>query len=304
MAKEPKKNEEDGIELDLSKDQAKEPEIQVVEAEKEPEIAAKREIPAEEGIAELKRQLDNERKARAEAEHRANEAVSQVNAAKSEVEDTNLQLVNNAIATVTQNKKILRSQYSAAMSVGDYEKAAEIQDAMADNSAKLLQLENGKAAMESRPKEAPQRPRAADPVEALASQLTPRSAAWVRAHPEYATDPRLNAKMIAAHNLAIADGLVADTDEYFSEVENTLKISRKAPQRSDDDDPMQAAAQVTQRRYAPPEAPVSRSGSAPDKRPNVVRLTAQEREIASMMGMTEVEYATNKLALKKEGKLN
>jgi len=304
MSKEQNNSSNEEIDVDISKDPAKNPEIQVVAAEKEPEIASPREIPAEEGIAELKRKLESERSARLEAEQRAREAASQVHAAKTEVEDTNLQLVNNAIATVTQNKKILRSQYSAAMAVGDYEKAAEIQDAMADNSAKLLQLENGKAAMESRPKDVPQRPRVSDPVEALASQLTPRSAAWVRAHPEYATDPRLNAKMIAAHNLAIADGLVADTDDYFSEVENTLKISRKAPQRVDDEDPMQAAAQVTQRRYAPPEAPVSRSGSAPDKRPNVVRLTAQEREIASMMGMTEVEYATNKLALKKEGKLN
>ena len=35
-----------------------------------------------------------------------------------------------------------------------------------------------------------------------------------------------------------------------------------------------------------------------------VRLTAQEREMASMMGMTVEEYAKNKLALQKEGKLN
>jgi hypothetical protein len=35
-----------------------------------------------------------------------------------------------------------------------------------------------------------------------------------------------------------------------------------------------------------------------------VRLTSAEREMADMMGMTEKEYAVNKLALQREGKLN
>jgi phage I-like protein len=36
----------------------------------------------------------------------------------------------------------------------------------------------------------------------------------------------------------------------------------------------------------------------------VVRLSKDEREMAQMMGMTDQEYAKNKLALVKEGKLN
>jgi hypothetical protein len=67
---------------------------------------------------------------------------------------------------------------------------------------------------------------------------------------------------------------------------------------------MNEAAKPTQRRQAPPSAPVTRSGTAPGTRPNVVRLSAQEREMAEMMQMTETEYARNKLALQKEGKLN
>jgi phage I-like protein len=33
-------------------------------------------------------------------------------------------------------------------------------------------------------------------------------------------------------------------------------------------------------------------------------LTSEEREMAQMMGMTEKDYAVNKVALQKEGKLN
>jgi hypothetical protein len=35
-----------------------------------------------------------------------------------------------------------------------------------------------------------------------------------------------------------------------------------------------------------------------------VRLSSEEREMAQMMGMTPEEYGKNKLALKREGKLN
>jgi hypothetical protein len=36
----------------------------------------------------------------------------------------------------------------------------------------------------------------------------------------------------------------------------------------------------------------------------VVRLSGEEREMAAMMKMTPEEYAKNKVALKKEGRLN
>jgi phage I-like protein len=35
-----------------------------------------------------------------------------------------------------------------------------------------------------------------------------------------------------------------------------------------------------------------------------VRLSAEEREMATMMGMTPEDYARNKVALKREGKLH
>jgi hypothetical protein len=57
------------------------------------------------------------------------------------------------------------------------------------------------------------------------------------------------------------------------------------------------------RRSAPVAAPVSRSGQAPGTRPNVVRLTSEEREIARFNKMSDQEYARYKMQLQKEGKL-
>jgi hypothetical protein len=247
--------------------------------------------------------LEQERKARLEAERRAREAYESAADAKNEVQDTNLQLVKNAIDTVKRNNEILKYNYSEAMAVGDYNKAAEIQESMGMNSAKLMELERGRAHMENAPKVvAPEPPRPSDPVEALASQLSPRSADWVRRNPQCVTDPRMYQKMVAAHNLAVADGYTPDTDDYFGMIEDTLKIGRRV-NIDQDDDPMSGAAKVTQRRSAPPAAPVSRGGGGTGSRPNEVRLTREEIETARDLGMTEKEYARNKMLLKKEGRL-
>ncbi len=285
---------DDPIEIELTDDTPTEEPVIVEKAEeKEPD-------PVDDGLEALKQQLESERKARAEAERRANEAAQTAYQAQTEMQDSNLHLVVNAIETVNQTNSILKSNYRDAMAAGDYDLAAEIQAEMSSNAAKLLQLEQGKQALENAPRGEAPRPYTADPVEALASQLSPRSADWVRRNPQFATDNRLYQKMIAAHNLAVADGIDPDTDDYFASIEDTLRIRS----RNDYEDASSAAAKPVQRRSAPPAAPVSRSGTGTGTRPNRVTLSAEEREMANFMGMTPEEYGRHKLALKKEGRMN
>ena len=178
-------DEQDHVEINLDPiaTKAEEPEIQVVKAEETPEPPKKKlrnEVSPEDGIQELRAKLDQERQARVDAERRAQEAANREFQAKNEVQDTNLHLVTNAIDTVRRENDMLTSSYAEAMGSGDYDRASKIQRAMATNEARLLQLENGKAAMESQPKQAPPKPQYADHVEALASQVTPASANWLR----------------------------------------------------------------------------------------------------------------------------
>lgn len=279
------------IELEEPVEKTEPEEIKVEKAEEQPQRG--RDVEPEEGLEVLKAKLEQERLARIEAEKRAAEFSETAHKARSEVQDSNLHLVTNAIETVKQSTDVLKANYREAMSNGDFDTAAEIQSAMATNAAKLLQLEQGKAALEAQALEpAPPPYRYEDPVEAFTSQLSYRSAQWVRRHPEFVTDQRLNSKMVAAHNLAIADGIEPDTDDYFNAIEGILKIGHQEAE------PRQAP------RRSPPAAPVSRSGTGTGGRANVVTLTAAEREMAGMMGMTEKEYALNKRSLQKEGKLN
>lgn len=288
---------EDRLELDLG-DDPKPAEDIIVEKSEEKTPAD----PVEDTLEALKKQLDEERRGRQEAMRRANEAEQSAYAAQGEVQDTSLHLVSNAIDTVRQNNNILKSNYREAMAMQDFDSAADIQAEMSANAARLLQLEQGKQALENQPRQPAPKPYQADPVEALASQLSPRSAEWVRRNPQYATDPRLYQKMIAAHNLAMADDIPADSDDYFDAIEDTLRMRRQDNSR--DYDAMADAAKPTQRRSAPPAAPVSRSGGGGGSKPDRVTLSAAEREMASMMGMTIDEYGRNKLILQKEGKLN
>lgn len=295
---------EDQIELILEDKEPDEPQIEVQKAENVENVERDEASDPKVAIAELNRKLKEANQRAQAAERSAREQYEHSLAARAEVEDTNLHLVNNAIETVRRENDILKANLRDAMASGDYDKAAEAQEAISMNAAKLLQLENGREAMKNQPRQPVQpMPRAVDPVEQVKASLSSRSAAWVDKHPEFVRDQRLFRKMVAAHELAVADGIEADSDEYFASVEKTLGIRSKVEAETDDG-AFSSASQPVQRRAAPPSAPVSRSGNGTGSKPNVVRLTAAEREMADMMGMTEKDYALNKLALQREGKLN
>ena len=313
-----RKKNEDQLDLPLGEETvAKADEIEIIKDDLDSESEIKVEsaedksddgLEPEIGIKELKAQLEKERNARFEAEKRAKEATDNARSSKMDVERTNLQLLETAIETIKQDQAALKGRLRDAMQMGDHETVFDVQEQIAKNTFKLENIEDGRKRLESQIKN-PAIETNNDPVEALASQLTPRSAEWVRNHPQCVTDQRLYQKMIASHNLAVADGYVPDSDDYFEFIEDTMKLNQRSEPRreariEEDDSPLSSASTATKQRTAPPAAPVSRTASSGQPRNNVVRLTRDEREMAQMMGMTDQEYAKNKVALIKEGKLN
>lgn len=255
------------------------------------------------GIKELKERLEAERKARFEAEKRAYEYQTQAVQSQSDVQDSNLQLINGAIDKIKRENDFMKAELRNSMASGDFDKAADIQEYMSINAAKLLQLENGRASLEQRLQEKPKMPEPppVDPVEQAASTLSPRSAAWVRAHPECIQDANMYRRMVNSHNIAMDDGLEPDSDEYFEFIEQRLGYRKRDDLQNLQS--MSSASTATQRRSAPPAAPSSRSANSGTSSGNVVRLTAEQKEMAQMMGLKPEEYAKNMLDLKKEGKL-
>ena len=204
----------DEIQLDLDLN-LEEPAKAETEVKKEPD----------DGIAALKEQIRIAKEEAAKSEAKARSAMQEVAKAKSEVDDTNLHLINNAIDKFKSDADILKVSYAAALESGNYLQAAEIQLEMTRNSQGLLQLENGREAMKNKPIVKQSKD---EEIERFLDSLSERSSSWLRAHPEYIKNERLNQKMLLAHAVALDDGLVVDTDEYFESIENRLGIRNKA----------------------------------------------------------------------------
>lgn len=258
------------------------------------------EIKPEEGIEELKAKLLAEQKARAEAEARASQVTSVAQHAFVEKEQSDIALVQSAIQQVDREAKDLKARLAAARKSNDTDAEADVfleMQALANNKH---QLEQGLEALKDRALAARRQPVAPvaprnDPVEAVASRLTPASAKWVREHPEFATDDAKRNKMVAAHYDATAEGLAADTPQYFEFIENRLGVTN-------DPEPRQTAQRQTSLRSPPPAAPAR--GNAPSRNPRTMQLSPLQREMARASGLTDEEYAANLAALRKEGKVS
>lgn len=250
----------------------------------------------DDALAEIKARLENsEREREAEGRRAAAEAARAAEAERTALE-ANKGLITNAIEARKQAREALKARYIEAREAGDHGAEFDLNEELARNASEIMQLEQGKAQLERAPQPRIQQRAETDPAAALAGSMEQqgfnRSAQWLRSHPEFARDPKKYQKMLAAHNLAVADDIEPDTDAYFQAVEATLGI-RKAP------------APIQQREAPPPAAPVGRQSATVGgaTRPNVVRLTAEQVELAEAMGMTPKEYAAQMVALKKEGKL-
>jgi len=259
------------------------------------------ELTSDEGVEQLKAKLAEADRLRLAAEARAASAEARVEQAQDTVASSELSIIEGGIQQLTTNKEILKANYATAMSEGNFALASEINAEMAKNAAQLLNLENGKIAIETRPKREERRAavQSNDPVEVLASRLAPQSAAWIRAHPEYARDPKKNAKMMGAHYKALAEELAPNSPEYFAFVEKDLGIGHSDQRRSSQDDDnddlptsrtISRAAEGQSRRQndEPPPAASGRNGSNGGTK--TVRLTPAQAEAAKISGLTPEEY--------------
>jgi hypothetical protein len=280
--------EDNQVELEL--ETAPEDDIVIVEAPEEPVIETKPEITVDDGIEALRRELEAEKAARQRAEQQARVATN-------DKADSDLRMLNTAIETESRNKEILKANLREAVANGDTDAQADILMAINQTENNLRQINEGKKYYEAQIK-AP----VANKVEALASQLTPKSAEWVRNNPDVVNDERRAKRLERAHFDALDDGIQPDSPDYFNFLENRLNIN-KAPMRQEA--AMSEASESTsgRRASAPPAAPVSRSGTGTGGRPNVVTLSRAEQEAAKDMGMTPKEYAQNKVALVKSGRM-
>lgn len=197
------------------------------------------------------------------------------------VVDSQLDTVLSGLAAAEAAAQSAEREFVAAAEAGDFAAQARAQRKISAAEARSQRLQEAKDDLEDAAKRrpdpaAPRRPAppeqapAADPIERFTQGMSQRSAAWIKSHPECVTDPKLNARMLAAHNLALADDVVVDSEEYFRRIEDGIKSAggKPAPAAGDGRRPSSAAA------------PASGGGGALNGGTEV-RLTKREAESAT-----------------------
>ncbi len=212
--------------------QADAPELPVNDAASEAERAA--DDLRKQVEAATRRASDAEARAHAEAQRRA-DAERRAQEASQQVEVTSQAAVTNALEAAKADANRLRAELRKAHEDGDYGRVADLQFDLGRIGARVEQLETGAHSFEQRRTEAlrrePERPvQPADPIEADLAGRTPRTASWLREHRNFYTDSKFRARVMAAHNLAVADDIAPDTDAYFDLVERTVGLKNEAPQ--------------------------------------------------------------------------
>ena len=261
----------------------------------------------DENVVALRRQLEAQKRETAVAQARAREIEARRAQAEAQSAEGQLRLITTELQNATAVRERAKADLTAAMAAGDWARASDVQVHLNDAQIRVDQFTRGQSAMEQRAAaEIADRERAAqhqphnnDPLETLAASLSPRSAAWIRANPECATDPRRNRLMVRAHEDAIDDGIEIDTPEYFAAIEERLGIGK------------QEGGERQQERKPPPAArrdvaaPVSRGDASAGRgsRENTVTLSPSQRAFCDDSGTTYEAYAKNLVALRKEGRL-
>jgi hypothetical protein len=271
--------------------------IVIVEGDDESEQSAKNEFDAQKELKKLERDLKKERQARERAEQ-------QKDMAQHEASENRKHVIAAAVHQLKNDHESLKSKWSEAMSINDFDLAAQIQSDISKNSIDLARLE---AEVETSRRQETVKTQQVNQLDDIIKAVSPTSAKWLKSHRDTLNDPVMIQDMFDAHGAAVRRGIDPDTSEYFEFIEKRLGLDdeKPAPKRKQveeqyDDEPMSAAAKPSSRQAPPPPAPVERYGS----RPNVIRLSRAEVETAKSLGMTEKEYAANKMALQKEGRMN
>jgi hypothetical protein len=271
---------------------------------------------AREAAAVATRERDE---ARARAEEEINNRVAADEAA-----------VTAAIAAQEAEIGNLTVELQAAGEKGDYAAMAAVNRKIASAQYTIerygeskRQIDNWKrdqlAAAEAARKRAAQPSNRAPTREEVLSRYTPRTRAWLEKHADILDDQRKVNRATSAHFDALAEGLTADTPEYFEFLEG--RVYGGGRQGQQEESARSQAAEIEEPEEtvrvdrdpgataAAPSRQTPRSDGTSERR-GTVRLTAAEQDIARRSFShlkTEAEqfraYAENKVQLQKEGRL-
>lgn len=202
----------------------------------------------------------------------------EIEAVRKEVTTSQLDTVLTGLQAAEAEAAAAERDFISAAEAGDFAAQARAQRKMAAAENKIGRLKEAEGDLKDQTtKPAPrqelrQQPRQDDPIERFTAGMSPASAAWIKAHPECVTNPKLNARMLAAHNLAVADDIPVDSKEYFDRIEAGIGASKQVQQES------KPAVNI---RPSAPVAPANGASGGMSGGGTTVKLTQREVKAAT-----------------------
>ncbi len=243
------------------------------------------------------RRVQEEIRARQEAERLAQERQQEASRSQVRAEDAEYDAILNAIGAAESEAEKAQQDMALASENADHKALADANRRLSRAESRLVQLNDGKDAIEqAKTKQAqreryerenprPKQPQTVEDYISALPNLMQSQRDWLRNHPEALTDTRKNMRLQGAHVEAEDQGFRAGSTEYFDYLDQ--RLGYKAAQQDDamdDDEPTRA----------PVAAPPSRQATNPGTgRPsnNKITLTPEQREIARLSGIDELTYA-------------
>jgi hypothetical protein len=189
--------------------------------------------------------------------------------------------IDNGLHLTQANITAAQRAIAESAAAGDWALFTAAQTNLAENIAKLTELNGAKAEVEHRAKNPEPRQPIGDPVEAEIAQFTPQSQAWLQRNRDAVfKDNKTRVLTRKGHEMAVEGmGLIPDSPEYFAfmddHINRTIRGGAPAPAANPSPPPVQRqAARVP----AAPVAPAS-FGQAPSRKGQVA-LTAAEKQTA------------------------
>jgi hypothetical protein len=266
----------------------------------------------QEGIDELKAQLDRESETRRRAEQAAAQAMQRAQIAEARAGQATSGMIDSAIDAAVQASNQAAAKFAAAMDVSDHKTAGQAQIEIADARTNLHRLQEQKQMLQDeaeRLKRAPQpQPQQGDQRDVNLRNITTelertgyrRSADWLRSHPDMVRDRDAINKVDGAHGYVVNVLKVPiESDRYFDEMESILLDGQDIREP----EPRQSRQQYRQPRPAAPtrsQAPRLRDGQTR----RTVHLSSEQRQHArDVLGMSDEEYAAELALAEDSGKL-
>ena len=280
--------EDDGQEEPVVEDKSKQEEVEVEEPKKDSKEKYSKSV--QKRFDEYAYQLGESRRREEEAIKIAQAIKAERDKIQEELGKLNSGYVNEMGGRLTGSMEAAKAKLKKAMEEQDYDAVASAQLEIGKLGAEQTRYEQMKASEEARAKD-PKEKEIEIPKPQPQAVKDPKAESWAEQNEWFGRDKVMTNVAYAIHEDLVNQGVDPRTDYYYSEIDKRMRenLPHKFQQDSSSEEPAR-------------QQPVQTVASAHRNRGtgrNVVKLSSSEAAIAKRLGLSNEQYASEKLKLQR-----